>query len=1002
MKSIFFSILLFFFVAGSSCYAQQWLWVKAAGGTTGDYGNGIAADQAGNVFVTGSYQGTATFGASQLTNSGQTDIFIVKYNSSGTVQWAKKAGGTGADEGSAVAVGASGDCYVTGFFSGTATFGSTNLTSANGKNVFIAKYSGSNGSLLWAKSVSVTGDAEGAGITVDASGNCFLTGYFRNTATFKSSPNGISLTSVGGLDMFLAKYNTSGTCKWAKKGGGTGLDRGYGIALNGKNIVVTGYYEATGTFGTTQLTSAGGGDAFVAKYDTAGTFKWAKSFGGANTDYGHAVALDSSGNCYVTGRFETQATFQSTPVTSYGSYDIFLTKLNNNGSLLWVKNYGGLNLDYSRSIAINKNYNAVYITGAYAINAMFDSLNVVSATNSQDVFVAKVDTNGTALWALSGGGLYDDSGNGIALDTVGGIYITGSFYNNATVFGNVSVTGYGDYDIFTAKICPVSASVVKTDVSCYGGSNGSIIITPDGGTPPFTYTWVPNVGTNDTLENLSAGIYAVTVTDNNGCESVKQIVIEQPDSLAVVVTGTNITCHNLNNGLAVAVASGGTSPYNFIWDTTPVQLSDTAFNLSQGNYKAIVTDAYGCKDSATVNVVNPSAVLALVGTNKSTCSGNNTSIGATPTAAGGTPPYKYKWTPSTFLNNDTLANPVATPTANVTYTLKVTDKNGCTASAGMHITITQPPSVMVSQGDTLCVGQTANLAANATGALSYSWTPALTLNNPNIATPVASPTATTTYTVTVQFSGNCYNTGSVKIVVYNLPQITTSGNQIVCAGDSLVLSANNGITYLWQPDSMFYNPAVSNPQTYPLTQDVSFVVTVTDAHSCSNSDTVDITVNPVPTPAIVENAGVLTSNYAIGNQWYLNGALIPNETNQSYTPTQNGDYTVMVTINNCSGISVFYHVINVGDNDTYRDVHLHIYPNPSSGFINIDINLPNTDKANILIKDILGRIIVSKVMSPENNKIHGLLDMKGYGDGPYFIEIHTVKHVFFDKIIITQ
>jgi len=1002
MKRLFFYLQILFIALAPSTYAQQWLWVKAAGGTTGDYGNGMAADKAGNVFVTGSYQGTATFGATQLTNSGQTDIFIVKYNSSGTVQWAKKAGGTSADEGSAIAVGATGDCYVTGFFSGTATFASTTLTSANGKNIFIAKYSGSNGTLLWAKSVSVTGDAEGAGIAVDASGNCFLTGYFRNTATFKSNPGGISLTSAGGLDMFLAKYNTSGTCKWAKKGGGTGLDRGYGMALNGKNIVVTGYYEGTGTFGTTQLTSAGGGDAFVVKYDTAGTFKWAKSYGGPNTDYGHAVALDSNGNCYVTGRFETQATFQSTPVTSYGSYDIFLTKLNNNGSLLWVKNYGGLNLDYSRSIAINKDYNAVYITGAYAISALFDTLNVTSATSSQDVFVAKVDTSGAALWALDGGGIYDDSGNGIALDTVGSIYVSGSFYDNSTAFGTVNVTGYGNYDIFTAKICPVSASIIKTDVSCYGGSNGSIIIIPDGGAPPFSYTWAPNVGTNDTLVNLSAGVYTVTAADYNGCETIKQIVIEQPDSLSIVLTRKNITCHNLNNGLAIAVGSGGTFPYSFSWNTIPVQTNDTAFNLSQGNYKAVVTDAHGCKDSATVSIVNPSDVLALVGTNKNTCSGNNISIGGTPAAAGGTAPYKYKWTPSTFLNNDTLANPVATPTANVTYTLKVTDINGCTASAGMHITITQPPSVMVSQGDTLCVGQTANLAASASGAISYSWTPAQTLSNPNIASPVASPAVTTTYTVTVLFSGNCYNTASIKIVVYNLPQITTSGNQTICAGDSLVLSANNGITYSWQPDSMLYNATVNNPQTYPLTQDISFIVTVTDAHSCSNSDTLDITVNPVPTPTIVENSGVLTSNYAIGNQWYFNGVLIPNESNQSITPTQNGDYTVAVTINNCTGISAPYNMINVGNNDKYYDNNLHIYPNPTSGIVFITLNIPNTNYINILVKDILGHTIVSKEIISDNNSDKIFFDLSRFMDGIFFIEVHTGQNVYFDKIILSQ
>jgi len=663
-----------------------------------------------------------------------------------------------------------------------------------------------------------------------------------------------------------------------------------------------------------------------------------------------------------------------------------------------------LNLDYSRSIAINKNYNAVYITGAYAVGATFDSLTVSSATNSQDVFVAKVDTSGTALWAIDGGGLYDDSGNGIALDTIGNVYVSGSFYNNSTVFGSVSVSGYGDYDIFTARICPVSVTVVKTDVSCFGGSNGSIIIVPDAGIPPFTYVWSPNVGTNDTVENLSAGNYSVTVTDNNGCETIKQIVLGQPSPLDVVVTGHNITCHDLTNGLAVAVASGGTPLYTFSWNTMPVQTNDTAFNLTQGNYKVVVTDFNGCKDSTTVSIVNPSVVQSLAGTNKNVCSGNAVTIGATPSASGGTTPYKYKWTPATFLNNDTLANPVSTPTANITYTLKVTDKNGCTAQSNMNITITPPPSVMVSQNDSICVGETANLAASASGAISYSWVPALSLNNPNIATPVASPAVTTTYIVTVQFAGNCYNTASIKIVVYDLPQITTSGDQTICEGDSLMLSANSalGISYSWQPPNLLYNSTVSQPQTLPLNQDTSFIVSVTDIHSCVNTDTIYVVVNSVPTPAITENNGVLTSNYAIGNQWYYNGTSIPNETTQSYSPTLNGDYTVEVTINNCSGVSAQYNVIDVGVNNKVNKRQLQIYPNPTTGIINVDINISGADNVYILFKDILGKILISEELKQDNNKIKTSFDLSRFRAGVYFVEVHSGQDMFFDKIIIDQ
>jgi len=994
----FYTLSLTFCLLANVLNAQQWVWVKPAGGTASDYAYGVATDLTGNVYTVGSYEGTATFGTTQLTNSGLKDIFIVKYDAQGTVQWAKKAGGTSTDEGLGIAVDASGNCYVTGYFMGTASFGSTNLTSTNGKNIFIAKYATSNGALTWAKSVSVTGDAEGAGIDVDAAGNCYITGYFRNTATFKT---GLSLTASGGLDAFVAKYNTSGTCLWAKKGGGSGLDRAYGITVIKNSLAITGYYESTGTFGSTQLTSAGGGDAFVAKYDTSGTLGWAKSFGGSNTDYGHAVAMDTSGNCFVSGRFEIQALFQTTTLNSYGSYDVFLAKLSNNGSLQWVKNYGGTNLDYTKSLILNKYYDAVYLSGAFAVDASFDSLSVSSVTNSQDVFVAKVDTTGDVLWAIAGGGLYDDDGNGVAVDTFGGVYVAGSFYNSSAAFGTVNVSGYGTYDAFSGKICPLSAQVVKTDVSCHGGSNGSIIVTPDGGTPPYTFTWLPNISTNDTVLNLPAGTFNVTITDYNGCSADKQIIIEEPSALDVTATGHNISCYNQNNGTAVAVATGGTPTYSYSWNTIPVQTNDTAFNLAQGAFKVIVTDAHGCKDSASVNIVNPSAVLAFAGIDKSICSGNNVILGDTPVASGGTSPYHYKWTPATYLNNDTLANSVATPTANITYTLKVTDNNGCTANDIINVTISQPPAVMISQSDTLCVGETTNLAANASGALSYTWAPAASLNNALIQMPVASPTITTTYSVTVSFTGNCYNTASVKIVVYNLPQITTSGDQSVCFGDSIVLSASasGAVSYAWQPAGLLYDANLSSPQTHPLSMDVAFIVVVTDNHACVSRDTIDITVNSIPTPTITENSGVLTSNYAVGNQWYLDGILISGATGQNYTPLQNGSYTVEITLNNCSGLSVPYTVVNVGVNNTESDLWSNIYPNPTNGILNLDLIIPNANNVSVDIKDILGRTLISEELKLINSKVKTYFDMNGLRNGIYLIEMRKGESLLLNKII---
>ncbi|MDD3875736.1 MAG: T9SS type A sorting domain-containing protein [Bacteroidales bacterium] len=985
--------------------AQEWLWIKTAGSSSYDFAHAIANDTNSNIFTTGFFEGTASFGSTQLVSSGQRDIFIAKYNPSGTVLWAKKAGGTSNEESLALAVDNEGNCFITGFFSGTATFGTgTNLTSTQAKDIFIAKYNGTNGNLIWAKKVGVNGDAEGAGIVVDNLGNCYISGYFRNTATFKSTNPTITLSSSNGsLDAFVAKYDASGVALWAKKSGGANLDRAYGIAIDSdENLITTGYYEGTGTFGSTQLTSNGDGDGFVAKYNNSGTLIWAESMGGLYSDWGIALTTDTNKTIYVTGRFEVAADFDTISLTSNGGHDIFVSKISSDGHFIYAKNFGGSYIDFPQSITTSNYFDAVYISGAYSISAQFDNKQVNSLTNSQDVFLARLDTNGFCEWVLDGGGAYDDVANDVCVDKYGNIFSAGYFYNSQVSFGNLAVSGYGEYDVFFGKICPLYLSVSKTDISCYGEGNGEIIVTPKEGASPFTYQWSPAVSTTDTASNLQAGTYLVTVSESLGCVATQSIEIEQPDSLTLITASINISCNGLNNGMASVAVSGGTSPYSYLWNTNPMQQNDTIFGLSQGTYKVTVMDANGCEDSVSVNIINPPILYAYAGNNHSVCTGNAVNLGAIPAADGGTMPYSYEWTPATNLNNDTIANPIATPTVNTTYLLEVTDDNGCTATSNVSVNINQPPAVMISQNDTLCVGETTNLAANASGAISYSWNPVLGLNNPNIQTPVASPLITTTYTVTVNFSGNCYNTAQTIVTVNQLPQIITSGNQSICEGDSLVLSASGGLIYSWQPAGLLDNPFSSTPTTVPLNQNTIFTVSVTDNHACSNSSSLTVAVNPIPTPVVTENLGVLSSNYAVGNQWYLNGIIITGAVSQNYTPLQNGDYTVEVTLNNCSAFSAPYTMVGVGILNSQHISDVIIYPMPSNGLINIKFLTKSNNEVIIELQNLLGQVVWVKEFHSEDGIFNSCLDLKGLNDGLYLLHVKNEDNIFIERVIIAK
>ena len=260
------------------------LWVTQSGGTGTDEPYAFSVDASGNIFQAGYFSATATFGVGQaaqkiLTSAGSTDIFVAKYNSNGVVQWVKQAGGTGGgggvEEGRGAETDASGNVYLVGTFTGTATFGVGDtpepLTAAGSTDIFLAKYD-SNGVFLGVTRAGGTLAEEGRGGVVDAAGNGYVTGYFSGTATFGvGDPSPTNLVSVGGQDVFFAKYNSEGNLLWVKQFGGPGNDNGRRVEIDTSgNVYVVGFFNNAVTFGVgdplqTVLTSAGAEDLFIAK-----------------------------------------------------------------------------------------------------------------------------------------------------------------------------------------------------------------------------------------------------------------------------------------------------------------------------------------------------------------------------------------------------------------------------------------------------------------------------------------------------------------------------------------------------------------------------------------------------------------------------------------------------------------------------------------------------------------------------------------------------------------
>lgn len=309
------------------------IWAKKLGGGGGsDKGLGVSIS-GGSVYVTGNFQGGANFGGTQLSVSGAHDIFIVKCTTGGVIQWAKKAGGSGEDEGFAVSNDPAGNVYVTGYFTGTANFNGTSVSSNGGTDIFIAKYTPSGG-LVWVKKIGGSANDAGNAIKVDNSGRVFLTGGFRNTTLFGS----ISLrTPNGNSDVFIACLDSSGNVNWAKKAGGINNDSGRGIAVDGNsNTFITGNCGQIATFGSTIITGADITEIFFASYDVSGNFRWVLKAGGVVDvsdpdrfiEMGLSIATDPSGNVLASGAYRSSSTFGGTTLSPFSTHtDVYVTKI---------------------------------------------------------------------------------------------------------------------------------------------------------------------------------------------------------------------------------------------------------------------------------------------------------------------------------------------------------------------------------------------------------------------------------------------------------------------------------------------------------------------------------------------------------------------------------------------------------------------------------------------------------------------------------------------------
>ncbi|MGZ4075784.1 MAG: beta strand repeat-containing protein, partial [Bacteroidia bacterium] len=739
--------------------AVNWA-VEFGGAGSNDGGEGICVDPSGCCYVVGSYGGTFTLnGHTAATSGGSSDLFIAKFNpGGGMVRLATGGSTTGAD----MISGGAGICYVPGgtpaivaggsMAAGTGTYGSFNYTSTGGIDAMLLELDTTlNFTNAIGLGTGVASTDEILGVTYDPfSGGVYIAGYYNGGSI--TLPGTATMTNAGVQDIMVASYSVAANnFTWASHAGGTGDDRGQSITADGQGgILVSGN---TGSIPCTfsgsvsvSSSSAGLNDLYVARYNTSGTPIWASVAGEATGDEqarGVASYVQSAPyvqNVFTTGNFQNSATFGVTTLIADGGSDYFLARINDlstplsatqsqvnltcngvcTGSATVVASGGTAPYTYSWSPSGGSGATAsslcatnytVTITDA-ASTSITKTFNITqppaitSSVVSQTNVACNGGTTGAATITASGG--------------------TGTLtYNwnpgNPTGDGTVSVTGLSALTwtctVTDANSCTktqtvtitqppalVASPVSQTNVACNGGTNGSATVSASGGTPGYTYSWAPSGGTGATASGLAANTYTVTVTDANSCTATRTFTITAPPAITTTaVSQTNVSCFGGSNGAATISVSGGTPGYTYDWTPGTPTGDGTASvtGLTAQAWTCTVTDANGCTATRPFTITAPSAIAttAVSQTNVSCNGGTNGS--ATVSASGGTPGYTYSWAPS----GGTAAT--ASGLSANTYTVTVTDANGCTATR--PFTITAPSAIVttaVSQTNVSCNGGT--------------------------------------------------------------------------------------------------------------------------------------------------------------------------------------------------------------------------------------------------------------------------------------------------------
>jgi gliding motility-associated-like protein len=834
-------------------------------------------DNQNNLFILAAFNDTIYSPYFTKAYSPHKDLVIFKFNSSGNVIWYKRIGSSSLDAAGGLAIDINNNCFITGTFYNNCRFTSTDslIHTGNG-DIFLAKYN-SDGVFQWAKRVGSSSTLQSSmDLKFDGSNNLLMAGFYKDSLIIGSTlEDKAILLGNAFTSTFIAQFDLNGKHIWSKRFLSTSnLTRIRKINPGPNEIYLGGYFQGNLSFDIDTISSfiPATYDAFIYKTDLNGNGIWVRRIRGSGTENFKSIALDENNNIYFLGNYNSTAIYIDSTESiiktingNVGGYDTFIGKYNSNGLLQWFIRKGSTAKDIYNDFTVKNNI--IYATGYFANQMVFnqDTLRTSNPLN-EDPFLAAFNENGDIFGAISiqGTGNYNDAGYTVNIDASSRAVVTGYYRSRQIQIGSQTYTSsnVNKSDLFYAVYSHPLVAVVKDfwDASCYGVADGMIEVLPYFGRPPYTYLW-----SHDPLlhqakaENLHAGNYSVIITDANGEHTTVNKTITQPQKIRISGIISPISCHDGSNGGVNITVTQGNAPYSYSWSTG--YTGEDLTNAGEGVYTLTVTDANGCPEDTSFTLTEPPLLGVDIDPLEVILCHGQDNASAIANATGGTGSYSYLWD-----DPEAQTTKTAVGLAAGSYTVTVTDANGCFQPASIMIDEPDTLAVTAELTDPVCAGdEDGSVIPTVTGGkpgYEYLWSNGV-YQRFNTSLPAG------TYTLTVNDYNGCTIVKDFMLTAPDSVEVTAELTGPTCSGDpdgAITLTATGGSgTYEYSHDGG--QNYTSDPQFTSLLQG-DYVLMAKDNNDCLSAEVSVSLIKAEDCELIIYDA-FSPDNNGMNDEWYI-------------------------------------------------------------------------------------------------------------------------------------